>query len=168
MHLAPIGNTVGICSVYNFQILVRWIFSFHCVSPSNAGRFVASTDSAHCKREKKTKYQVAVFCLFMRILPINFDLLSGKGNTVHWNEDDKKIKQQTNLDRNRLRPTANVFHLPDPTFFSLQTTFKRELVDIKVLWETATLFCYLYIFFSINILICRHFADILLHLLITS
>jgi hypothetical protein len=37
---------------------------------------------------------------------------------------NRKIKRQTNLDRHGPRPITNVCHLPDPTYFSLQTTFK--------------------------------------------
>jgi hypothetical protein len=39
-------------------------------------------------------------------------------------KDDSKIKRQTNLDRQGLRPLPNVCHLPDPPWFSVQTTFK--------------------------------------------
>jgi hypothetical protein len=37
MHLAPIGNGVKICSVYNFQILFHKFFSVRRASPTNAG-----------------------------------------------------------------------------------------------------------------------------------
>jgi hypothetical protein len=79
MHLAPIGNTVRICCVYKFYFAN--FFSVHRASPSNAGLFVASIGRARCRREKQNKYHVAAFCLFMRISPIDFELLGG--NETH-------------------------------------------------------------------------------------
>ncbi len=64
-------------------------------------------------KEKKNMYQVAAFCLFMRKSPNKFVLLGENGK--HLNEDDRKIKQQTNLDRHGPRPISNICHLPDPT-----------------------------------------------------
>jgi hypothetical protein len=44
--------------------------------------FGASIGNAHCEREKKTMFQVAAFCLFVRTSPNNIDLLGGNGNTL--------------------------------------------------------------------------------------
>ncbi len=78
--------------------------------------------NARCKREKK-KYQLLRFIYSWghRLL----FLIYLAETEIHWNEDHKKIKQQTNLDRHGPRPIANACHLPDRTCFSLQTTFKR-------------------------------------------
>ncbi len=42
-------------------------------------------------------------------------------------KDDSKVKQQKNLDRHGPRPIPNVCHLPDPPWYSVQTTFKSKL-----------------------------------------
>jgi hypothetical protein len=51
-------------------------------------------------------------------------------------KDDSKIKRQTTLDRHGPRPIPNICHLPDPSSFSLPTTFKevlrREIQGLKV------------------------------------
>ncbi len=55
--------------------------------------------------------------------PINFDLLHGKGDTECGGfeiKDDSKIKQKTN---HGPRHSANLCHLPDPPWFSLQNSF---------------------------------------------
>ncbi len=51
MHLAPIGDAVRICWVYNFQNLVMFFFAFRCPSPTNAGWFGASIGSAPNKKK---------------------------------------------------------------------------------------------------------------------
>ncbi len=48
----------------------------------------------------------------------------------------RKIKRQTNLDRHGPRPITNVFHLPDPTYFSLQTTFKAVFPSATTVYNT--------------------------------
>jgi hypothetical protein len=74
-------------------------------------------------KEEKNKDLFASFRLFGRTLPIHFALL-GVETEIRKIKDDSKIKRQTNLDRHDLRPIPNVCHLPDPPWFSLQTTFK--------------------------------------------
>ncbi len=64
----------------------------------------------------------AALCLFVRTLPIDFALL-GRKRKLDKIKDDGKIKRETNLDRHCLRPIRNLCHLPDPPWFSLQTTF---------------------------------------------
>jgi hypothetical protein len=65
----------------------------------------------------------AALCLFVRTLPIDFALLGRKWKLDKIKEDSK-IKRETNLDRHGLRPIRNLCYLPDPHWFSLQTTFK--------------------------------------------
>ncbi len=67
MPLAPIGNGVQICSVYNIQILFCGFFSVCRASPNDAGWFGASICSVRYKREKK----YAPSC---RVLPIHGDI----------------------------------------------------------------------------------------------
>jgi hypothetical protein len=44
---------------------------------------------------------------------------------VHQSKDDGKIKSKINLDRHGPVPVPNNRHLPQPPWFSLQTTFKK-------------------------------------------
>ncbi len=79
----------------------------------------------------------ATLCLFVRTLPIDFAFYwDGNGNGYPKIKDDRKIKRETNLDRHSLRPIPNVCHLPEPPWFSLQTTFlywKREFFCVTLL-----------------------------------
>jgi hypothetical protein len=43
-------------------------------------------------------------------------------------KDDSKIKRETNLDGHGLRPIPNVCHLPDPPWFSSQTTLNGRFL----------------------------------------
>ncbi len=88
-------------------------FSVRRVSPSNAVWFGASIGSGRCKREKKlcTKLQRFAYSWGHRLLI----LVYLAETEIHWNGDDWKTKQQTNLDRHGRRPIANICHLPDPT-----------------------------------------------------
>jgi hypothetical protein len=52
----------------------------------------------------------AVFCLFE--------------TEIHKIKEDSKIKRQTKLDRRGPRPIPIICHFPDPSSFSLPTTFK--------------------------------------------
>jgi hypothetical protein len=79
--LAPIGNGVQICSVYNFQILFRGFFFLVA-----AHRLMTQDESVRQKAvpvtiEKKNMRLAAAFCLFMGTSPINFGFLGGNGNT---------------------------------------------------------------------------------------
>jgi hypothetical protein len=65
----------------------------------------------------------AALCLFVRTLPIDFAVL-GRKLKLDKIKEDSKINRETNLDRHGLRTIRNLCHLPDPTWFSLQTTFK--------------------------------------------
>jgi hypothetical protein len=77
MPVAPLGNGVQICSVYNFQILFADFFSVRRASPNDAGWFGASIGKARYKEEKNIDLMVA-FRLFGRPLPIHFALLGRK------------------------------------------------------------------------------------------
>jgi hypothetical protein len=66
--------------------------------------------------------------IIRRVVPIRQDIaysfcFTGAETEIRKIKDDSKVKRQTNLDRHGLRPIPNVCHLPDPPWFSLQTTF---------------------------------------------
>ncbi len=65
-----------------------------------------------------------------RVLPIRQDItywfcFTGAETEIHKIKDDSKIKREKNIDRRGQRHIVNVWHLSDPPFFSLPTTFKR-------------------------------------------
>jgi hypothetical protein len=91
MSVAPIGNGVQICSVYNFQILFRGFFSSVCRAlPNDAGWFSASIGE-----EKKNIDLMAAFRLFGRPLPFCF---TGAETEIDKIKDDGK-----NWERNEPR-----------------------------------------------------------------
>jgi hypothetical protein len=51
--------------------------------------------------------------------------LIGSETEKHKIKDDCKIKREKNIDRRGQRHILNVWHLSEPPFFSLPTTFKR-------------------------------------------
>jgi hypothetical protein len=57
-----------------------------------------------------------------RTSPINFDFTWRKRKYIKIG-DDSKIKRQTNLDPHVPRLKVNIYHLSDPSCFSLQTNF---------------------------------------------
>jgi hypothetical protein len=121
MPVAPIGNGVQICSVFNFQILFCeffFLFAAHrlmirCVNRQSA-----------VQKRKKNMRLAAAFCLFMGTSPISFGLIGGNGNTLKLEMTTKLKDKQTSIAtvRDLLRTFAT---FSAPPFFSLQTTFKN-------------------------------------------
>ncbi len=69
--------------------------------------------------------------LLCRVLPIRHDIaywfcFTGAETEIHKIKDDSKINREKNIDCHGQRHIVNVWHLSDPPFFSLPTTFKRE------------------------------------------
>ncbi len=121
MHIAPIGNTVWICCVYNFQTLFRgFFFCSPRIAYSNAGWFGASIGNACCKIEK-TSTKLPHFAYLWGHRLIDFALLAGTGN--RWkSKTTAKLKRETNLDRHGPRPitpTFAIFSAPLPSFCRL-------------------------------------------------
>jgi hypothetical protein len=55
-------------------------------------------------------------------------LLTGLYKTeIRWRKDDNRIKKKTDIDRHGLKPSSNSSQPPNPTPFSLPTTFKLIL-----------------------------------------
>ncbi len=64
-----------------------------------------------------------------RVLPIRQDItywfcFTGAETEIHKIKDDSKIKREKNINRHGQRHIVNVWHLSDPPYFSLLTTFK--------------------------------------------
>jgi hypothetical protein len=121
VHTAPLGDAVQFCSVFNFQIVFRGLFSVNPALPKNAAWFGASIGNAHYKGEKYHGPKC-------RALLIHGDIaywfcFPGAETEMDKIKDDSKIKRETSLDRHGLRPIPNVCHIPVPPWFSLQTTF---------------------------------------------
>jgi hypothetical protein len=66
---------------------------------------------------------IAGHCLFVGTLPFDFALLRGKRKYIKSKTTAKLNGKQTSI-ATGLRPIPNVCHLPDPPWFSLQTSFK--------------------------------------------
>jgi hypothetical protein len=78
MPLAPKGNGIQICSVYNFQIFFAdffFLFSAHRLMKQN---YSVRLKAVRVTTEKKNMRLAAAFCQFMGTSPINFGLLGGK------------------------------------------------------------------------------------------
>jgi hypothetical protein len=96
MPVAPIGNGVQICSVYNFQISFRGFFFVRRTSPNDAGWFGASIGKA-CYKEEKNRDLTAAFCLFGRPVPIHFALLGRKWKYIKSKTTAKLTEKRTSL-----------------------------------------------------------------------
>ncbi len=87
-----------------------------------------------------------------RVLPIRQDItywffFTGAETEIHKIKDDSKINREKNIDRRGQRHIANVWHLSNPSSFSLPTTFKLVNIKTQDFW---IVFRELYIFFGHN------------------
>ncbi len=122
MPLALVGNEQQYCSISNFQLVFRGLFFTVCRAlPKNADWLIAPIGNAHYKGGKKHRSYCSV--LPIRQVIAYWFCFTGAETEIRKIKDDSKIKRQTNLDRHSLRPIPNVCHLPDPPWFSVQTTF---------------------------------------------
>ncbi len=91
-----------------------------------AHRLMTQADSVRIIKEEKSIDLIAAFCLIGRTFPIHFALLGRKRKYV-------KSKTTAKLREKRTSNAAvNVWHLSDPPSFSLPTTFKTIVIDLKV------------------------------------
>jgi hypothetical protein len=83
MHLAPKGDAVEFCRIYNlnFHIYIEDLFSLPRASPTVITQDDSVRQQEMCViKEKKTMDLFAAFCVFTKISPIEFVLLGETGN----------------------------------------------------------------------------------------
>ncbi len=108
MPVAPIGNGVQICSVYNFQILFRGFFFMF-----TAHRLMTQDDQVRqqAKRVIKKKKNID---LMGSVSPIRQAIaysfcFTGAETEIHKIKDDSKINREKNIDRRGQRHIVNVW-----------------------------------------------------------
>jgi hypothetical protein len=80
-----------------------------------------------------------VFCLFMRTSRLLILVFLAE-TEIHYNKDDSKTESQKNINRHDPIPMPNICNLPDPPWFSFQTTFKLLPHSLLILRTCGQLF----------------------------
>jgi hypothetical protein len=115
------GKNNDSCKVESEENLKNAKTSVHRSSPSNASWFGASKSNARCKEKKKPSTKLPRFAYSWRHRLLILNYLAE--TEIHWNEDDKKIKQQTNFDHHGPKPLADVCHAPSRPHLFLITDY---------------------------------------------